>query len=1099
MERIDLDRSDRSGGRPSSGGSRPLPYSKSLESSDLTALLREYEQNGNDDEEEPLTYAVTPEDEEFNTKQLEKILKAWQNREAKQSDDLVASDILTVVRVQLKVHRGQHLGFYIEGVPVVADGTIMDMPTSMRVTSVNESGLLQRMVDQTLNGQFKLPSEQTEVSLISVKSSEGRATGLRGISRLQAVLTHMSEKGEELILDLACMAKFKLKHKGRSCDGTALHVAAISRPESRQSEELLWNLLAARAPPDQEFHFKSRGDPGCAQAIHLAAGVGNLRHISLLCKGEGDPTVMVNACSKVKGMDNVTPLHEASMYQLVKTAMYLLQKRADVNCKNVNNTTPLHLAAKHGNERFCELLKSKNADLQAEDKNFNKPVHTAVESGKFAFDKLHILMDHTFEDLLMVSELCTSVAAELVRDPTTGLVAPAWQKALLNQATKEHPVGLVGGPKSATEYWMEIMNLAPIAGEDILDVLTIRPKAQNDNYNAIPKGARIPDGVNMLCEYVCAEEWEWNPNSKEVIDWQDRLCPGVKAGWHTGSGGRTGYLEDITSRACPCLRRRKRSTEQDLGQTISLGHKLSRKCRDEDNSPGRSRRRRGSLRPEEASKDITELVPIKVKQLKLPGIINPDVMAILAFTTNHNILLKPAGQAIISYAWDHVARFFYITNVFYQAMIICMLGIEVGISKENQDPWARRSCWSAIFVFAHQELIYECWEMLGFVCYIDGGVTLYFTKGENYCNWISISLLVATVYLTYEEGFRFEEYPILLSILVLIRWFQITWSCRAFEWAGQKILPIMSAFFSGQISGILTVTFCMLFAFLHGALALELGRDPGPELYGTVLGGLKLLLLGDGDGIDATLALGGRPEAGTTVTFAFLIVATVIFCVCVLNLFIAVHGEAYDQAQEKARTSFLQERAAICLQCLLRPSWPPACFPSWRQHHRLAKYFVLVVVALAAWAALLREPEVHVMLPTSLLLTVYLFGDSLMVQPPWDKTKADSNYLWICHRKNLRESRLLTAAQENGITGRLEQQKLEQTALYKKLSQDVSMAHSHIMRKTENLGSRVEAMENRLNRLTTSICGLAATVNSHCGALRQPPVPSDSPSFHGSQ
>ena len=50
-------------------------------------------------------------------------------------------------------------------------------------------------------------------------------------------------------------------------------------------------------------------------------------------------------------------------------------------------------------------------------------------------------------------------------------------------------------------------------------------------------------------------------------------------------------------------------------------------------------------------------------------------------------------------------------------------------------------------------------------------------------------------------------------------------------------------------------------------------------------------------------------ELGSPITFVLFTVAVIAFCICLLNLFIAVHGEAYDKAQETAHISFLQATA----------------------------------------------------------------------------------------------------------------------------------------------------------------------------------------------
>ncbi|CAE6973615.1 ANKRD11 [Symbiodinium sp. CCMP2592] len=412
--------------------------------------------------------------------------------------------------------------------------------------------------------------------------------------------------------------------------------------------------------------------------------------------------------------------------------------------------------------------------------------------------------------------------------------------------------------------------------------------------------------------------------------------------------------------------------------------------------------------------------------------------AFLRFTQNHNILLKPTGQAIIQYAWDHVARYYYWTYVFYQVITLGNLVVEaflplVFLYKNSAAPYleggvscghflvrlydsmpsdfciifpdrGRRLRWSLLAVLAHlecqgpfgvgsaDELFYEFWEMAGYLCYLQHTGPLYLTKLENLYNWVSILLLMVLVWWT-SGDVSLQDIPIMLSVLVLFRWIQLTWSCRAFEYVGEKILPILQASFSTSIGGILVVTFCVLVGFLHGAMALELGH-PLPQHYYVALGSLKLLLLGDGDGIDVALAVGGAPEEGTPMTFVFLLTAVVVFCVCVLNLFIAVHGEAYNRAQDKAggaakhseagqtrrQPVFLVQAYTSFLQAIFLESFL-AVFNRWTSStlrnepeyvstasqrggtpsisvvprpRRIVAYLMLELVAIGAWAYMLQ-------------------------------------------------------------------------------------------------------------------------------------------------
>ena len=64
----------------------------------------------------------------------------------------------------------------------------------------------------------------------------------------------------------------------------------------------------------------------------------------------------------------------------------------------------------------------------------------------------------------------------------------------------------------------------------------------------------------------------------------------------------------------------------------------------------------------------------------------------------------------------------------------------------------------------------------------------------------------------------------------------------------------------------------------------------------------RLLFTSDGDGINHVLALRGD-SSGDIITQVLLIVIVFGFCICILNLFIAVHGESDDKAQDNASST----------------------------------------------------------------------------------------------------------------------------------------------------------------------------------------------------
>eukprot|EP00933_Yihiella_yeosuensis_P004679 TRINITY_DN109068_c0_g1_i1.p1 TRINITY_DN109068_c0_g1~~TRINITY_DN109068_c0_g1_i1.p1 ORF type:complete len:402 (-),score=46.51 TRINITY_DN109068_c0_g1_i1:79-1173(-) len=348
-------------------------------------------------------------------------------------------------------------------------------------------------------------------------------------------------------------------------------------------------------------------------------------------------------------------------------------------------------------------------------------------------------------------------------------------------------------------------------------------------------------------------------------------------------------------------------------------------------------------------------------------------------------------------------------------------------------------------------------------------------------DWFSTLCLLVYVYISafVDENLDANiEHPAFMAILVLGRWLQLTWTCRAFKWAGQKILPILNATF-GRMSGIFLVTLFILAGFVSAFLALELGSE-NPVNYSVLLGAVRLLLLGDGDGIDVVLQLGGAPQEGTWFTFVFLCFAVVTFCVAILNLFIAVRGEAYDNAQEKAHTSWLQERAAICLQCSLRPSWPPSFLSSCRFPNRAVVYVAGLLVILPIWVNLLRVPQLDPSVPSFLLLLWMVLGDSILVQRPWDKDKQDQYYLWVCYRADYDESKYWPSEADGDsidMHGRFAGIKRDAQRKFQKMTSDIDEVRNYVADTSEGLEKDMQAVDRRLDGLESTVQKLISSIS----------------------
>merc|ERR1712060_38129 len=113
-----------------------------------------------------------------------------------------------------------------------------------------------------------------------------------------------------------------------------------------------------------------------------------------------------------------------------------------------------------------------------------------------------------------------------------------------------------------------------------------------------------------------------------------------------------------------------------------------------------------------------------------------------------------------------------------------------------------------------------------------------------------------------------------------------------------------------------------------------------------------------------------------------------------MNIFIAVLYEGYRAAHKDAIPSFLQERARICLQCMLLPRFKRRWVPAWVASRQRICCVVLGCVTLPSWVGLLCEPVIHPLVPSTLLFIAVIFRDVLLVKRPGREIQ----YLWWCTR-----------------------------------------------------------------------------------------------------
>ncbi|MEZ6138856.1 MAG: ankyrin repeat domain-containing protein [Pirellulaceae bacterium] len=81
-----------------------------------------------------------------------------------------------------------------------------------------------------------------------------------------------------------------------------------------------------------------------------------------------------------------TPVHTATWYEKLDVLDVLLERGADINCRNREGTAPIHEAAAFHCVDFLESIIKRGADVDQLDGNGRSPLHHAVENN----NELHI-------------------------------------------------------------------------------------------------------------------------------------------------------------------------------------------------------------------------------------------------------------------------------------------------------------------------------------------------------------------------------------------------------------------------------------------------------------------------------------------------------------------------------------------------------------------------------------------------------------------------------------------------------------------------------------------------------------------------------------
>eukprot|EP00929_Paragymnodinium_shiwhaense_P112641 TRINITY_DN80907_c0_g1_i1.p1 TRINITY_DN80907_c0_g1~~TRINITY_DN80907_c0_g1_i1.p1 ORF type:complete len:990 (-),score=161.85 TRINITY_DN80907_c0_g1_i1:380-3316(-) len=706
------------------------------------------------------------------------------------------------------------------------------------------------------------------------------------------------------------------------------------------------------------FSFKNRDTHG--QAIHIAALhyhgaaiVRSLLSLRLATVEQECRALAFNQESRLK------PIHLAAAMGNLETVKILVSFRADVEAitthGGVPHYGPLHEAAVHARNDAVKCLLELNASPLSLNKKHETPLHLAARMGSSDIAETLVRAD---ADLNMVdAQGLTPLAVALRSDfPDRKLhllaapnidvlrgvarIDPRGALALIsNQSWREE---YMSNPmRTSVADMVELLRTAPKVAEVLFDVLSVEPVATDKFHHPIPKYGvkKLTSYSRFQCEYTVDKKWKYDASSDTDTypAWHDNL---------------------VTPAPTPSL-----AAEQDAERANSF------------------------VLPQRVER-------VRVRMFKVPNPVCVDMLLALSELSgrrHRGIFNCTVVQAIVDFAWLKVVRKVHSVKICIRVIEILALLVAARESHENltggadeDSSFSRYWVWSYLFASTLRDFANEISQFYGF--YKIGCTSAYLKSVKEFSD---IVVIVLTAILLWKglDGFTVRPGE-LLAVVSFFKWIDVLYMLRGYSFLGlgRNIIPIFQSIFASEVKGMFVILFFMLVAFVHSYLAL----DSTLTVSETLLNAFKLLLTLDGDGINFVLDLGA--ERGSLQTFreVWFYFTVLVFCICILNLFIAVHGQAYAGACSTITQELYLNRTDLCLEAWVRPrvrkklSLGP--WPCWT---------LIIVPAVILWSVLLhhvprKNQRLFMLVVSGGLFLAMIVGDAFLRMLPWHESGVES-------------------------------------------------------------------------------------------------------------
>lgn len=781
--------------------------------------------------------------------------------------------------------------------------------------------------------------------------------------------------------------------KQRPVRGQAIHAACALHGYDNADDdayEIVSRLLEKRADPKVVADVGDVGDGDrTLQPIHLAAGSGNSKVLELLLEHDADP----NAEATYNGKFHYYPIHEAAFFSQTECICsqtecikLLLQKNAKPRDQNCKGETALHIAAKVGcTEMVACLIQFCAGVTDGQEDSTSRKGRVRQE--------LAALLDIKTKD----NQTAFDVAVKDGQFPKSDLYL-----------FTEHL-----SPDEKVHAFKAICSNCPSAAPAIL---RDSPDDERDPHNvARGRGVYYREGVskdwcNVLREGVKQEQLDVELLCALIEDTPEAAIDLLDA--------LTGSPKVISPGHYPLP---KCAAIQKHGEEICMSCRYELQ-QDWHWSPG-SEAPDWHSRLAPTCSDLNRKVKIQVVMMR--GLANCKLLDCLATTENVHIFTKVVIHGLLRLLW-HKYRWVMRLDLVCEFAAILVICIWIFVVPQTElSPTGCAILWCVLAAQGIYQSSLYIWMTM--ICILQLG--FWKTARWLFRNSYRVVIGAFTLGLAVQTQVGYlpgQEDAAILALNGWIHWVLLLCELRAWWWTGKRLIPIMKSV--TPVFGMFVILLFMCIAFVSAFWAVQ------PDLLDEITLMDIVILLFTGQPWLSRAQISAMSFQQTAVTIVLSIGGSVIFLTCLINVFIAVLSDCYEQEQDMKMISFLQGRAGYCTNFLLRPKM---VVPAFRQgsssfednflprflHTQRNAILLKVVIWVALIVSLLISSILLAVNPLEVSFSswtpaVFLALSQLLVQcmavgslpQDWDK-----RYLWICHEVTLKEEEFLGREERTAV------------------------------------------------------------------------------------